>query len=85
CAPRTRQWSQPHLQQARALRHPGLRVAQSPEPTQLPEALPARRANAPARRASNRSNPEISVSSFQGNHNSYNQSNLSVSCWATQA
>ncbi|MCI76716.1 hypothetical protein A2U01_0097986 [Trifolium medium] len=35
-----------------------MRVAQSPEPLQLPEALPARRANIPARRARDRSNFE---------------------------
>ncbi|MCH86843.1 hypothetical protein A2U01_0007703, partial [Trifolium medium] len=40
-----------------------------PEPTQLPEALPARRANNPAHRAKDRSYPENSVSCFQGYHN----------------
>ncbi|MCI89150.1 hypothetical protein A2U01_0110438, partial [Trifolium medium] len=37
-----------------------------------PEALPARHANTPARRAKDRSYSENSVSSFQGNHNNLN-------------
>ncbi|MCH87937.1 hypothetical protein A2U01_0008818 [Trifolium medium] len=48
-----------------------MRVAQSPEPIQLPEALPARHANTPERRAKDRNYSENSVSSFQGNHNSH--------------
>ncbi|MCI69254.1 hypothetical protein A2U01_0090515, partial [Trifolium medium] len=55
--------------QDRALRHPGPRVAPRPEPIQLPEALTVCCANTPARRARDRSYPEIHVSSFQGNHN----------------
>ncbi|MCH85475.1 hypothetical protein A2U01_0006321, partial [Trifolium medium] len=50
--------------QDRALRHPEPRVAPRPEPIQLPEALPARRANTPAHRARDISLPRSSCFKF---------------------
>ncbi|MCI72708.1 hypothetical protein A2U01_0093972, partial [Trifolium medium] len=55
--------------QGRALRHPGLRIAQSPETLQLPEALPARRANIPARRAETEATQKICFKFSKQPHN----------------
>ncbi|MCI73901.1 hypothetical protein A2U01_0095165, partial [Trifolium medium] len=51
----------------RAIQGRALRNGQNQN--QLPEALTASCANTPARRAKDRSYPDIPVSSFQGNHN----------------